>query len=93
MINQLALTDDVEGLWSVESRNPSSAKAFLHDQDPEQTFIDCALHYSDLIFPLRTGKRRSANKDPVQLRVALPAANPPDNPANKPSSSLVISRA
>jgi hypothetical protein len=38
MINQLALTDDVEGLWSVESRNPSSAKAFLHDQDPEQTF-------------------------------------------------------
>jgi hypothetical protein len=28
IINQLALTDDVEGLWSVKSRYPTSAKAF-----------------------------------------------------------------
>jgi hypothetical protein len=38
MINPFALTDDVEGLWSVESRNDTSAEAFLHDQDPLQTF-------------------------------------------------------
>jgi hypothetical protein len=37
IINQLALTDDVEGLWSVGNRYQSSAKAFLHDQDPEPT--------------------------------------------------------
>jgi hypothetical protein len=37
IINQLALTDDVEGLWSVENRYQSSAKAFLHDQDPFRT--------------------------------------------------------
>jgi hypothetical protein len=34
IINQLALTDYVEGLWSLENRYQSSAKAFLHDQDP-----------------------------------------------------------
>jgi hypothetical protein len=38
IINQLALTDDVEGLWSMENRYQSSAKAFLHNQDPIQTF-------------------------------------------------------
>jgi hypothetical protein len=37
IINQLVLTDDVEGLWSVENRYQSSAKAFLHDQDPKQS--------------------------------------------------------
>jgi hypothetical protein len=37
MINPIALAHDVEGLWSVESRNSSSAKAFLHDQDPQRT--------------------------------------------------------
>jgi hypothetical protein len=51
MINQLALTDDVEGLWSVESRNPSSAKAFLHDQDPERSLVR-----SDLARLLNFGK-------------------------------------
>jgi hypothetical protein len=40
IINQLVLTDDVEGLWSVENRYQSSAKAFLHDQDQEQTLAD-----------------------------------------------------
>jgi hypothetical protein len=38
IINQLALTDDVEGLGSVENRYQSSAKAFLRDQDPLRTF-------------------------------------------------------
>jgi hypothetical protein len=37
IIDQLARADDVEGPWSVESRHPSSVKAFLHDQDPLQT--------------------------------------------------------
>jgi hypothetical protein len=39
IINQLALTDDVEGFWSMENHNPTSAKAFLHDQDPLLTFV------------------------------------------------------
>ena len=56
----------------------------------QQRFSDCALQYSNLILPPMTGKRSLANKDPVQLRVALPAANPPDNPATKPFSSLAI---
>jgi hypothetical protein len=38
IIDQLARADDVEGPWSVESRHPSSVKAFLHDQDPKLTF-------------------------------------------------------
>jgi hypothetical protein len=38
MINPLALTDDGEGLWNGEGRNPAATKAFLNDQDPEQTF-------------------------------------------------------
>jgi hypothetical protein len=57
------------------------------------TFIDCALQYLDLILSPRTGKKPPVNKDPVQLRVALPAANPPDHPANKPFSRPVTSRA
>jgi hypothetical protein len=38
IMNQLALTDDVEGFWSVENRYQSSAKVFLHDQDPVRTY-------------------------------------------------------
>jgi hypothetical protein len=37
MINPFALTDGIEGRWSVESGTPSSAKAFLHNQEPIQT--------------------------------------------------------
>jgi hypothetical protein len=51
IINQLALTDDVEGLWSVENRYQSSAKAFLHDQDPLRTFSSVKASRSSIIQP------------------------------------------